>query len=701
MLVPRLTGNTAGSIAPQQSIQRVAGNTGTQAIEKGLQDLSQDLLAKQDEIDTAEAKQADSDYSTRIRETLYDSENGFLHTLGKNTVDAKETVFTRLKEERETLLGNLKGNARLKAEKALQARFDSALQKVDVHTANQQKTYLNDSANARVSSAIDDAIADPAEIALSLKTVAQEAIDSGRRNGHSNEVIQAEIIGAQTKIHQGVVERVASHDPIAALDYLQTNKTKMTGEAFADLEAKLAPIARTYRGRLAGRDAFNGGFTGGGRQMAGQLLKQLEGFRETPYWDVNALRTGFGSDTITKADGTVQRVTKNTRVTREDADRDLTRRIAIFEGQAIEDIGAEEYAGLPEQAKAALLSITYNYGNVPKRIREAARSGDMAILAAAVRNLGDDNDGVNRKRREQEASMIASAKGGGIKGLLDINDPDERAAAVAEYKLFASVKKSEQEALDDANSQKAFEFIESGGKVDDIPFADRVNLGQETVSSLRTYQDKKASGDKIETDDVAFIRLTEMAQDEPQAFAKLDPLQYRSLLNDADYKSFVKKRTDIREGVDPDKQLSASSLRSAASTALVGAGIGKGREKQKASFERELIKWASAFTAESGKQPTPIEIDERINQMLTPIVIDTVGWGGIDERAFEINYEGDKLDPNDDLTLTDVRRATVKINDTEVSEEMLERFITGFSDALGRPPSAQEVVDGLIESGLF
>ena len=33
------------------------------------------------------------------------------------------------------------------------------------------------------------------------------------------------------------------------------------------------------------------------------LIKRFEGFRTTPYWDVNAYRTGYGSDTVTLADG--------------------------------------------------------------------------------------------------------------------------------------------------------------------------------------------------------------------------------------------------------------------------------------------------------------------------------------------------------------------------------------------------------------
>ena len=35
------------------------------------------------------------------------------------------------------------------------------------------------------------------------------------------------------------------------------------------------------------------------------VLRELEGFKEEPYYDVNAFRAGYGSDTYTTADGQV------------------------------------------------------------------------------------------------------------------------------------------------------------------------------------------------------------------------------------------------------------------------------------------------------------------------------------------------------------------------------------------------------------
>ena len=139
---------------------------------------------------------------------------------------------------------------------------------------------------------------------------------------------------------------------------------------------------------------------------AGDLIRAKEGFRTNAYWDVNAWRTGYGSDTVTRADGTVVRVTKDTVVTREDAERDLARRLKEFESVAVGNVGMDAWAALPEQARTALISVTYNYGEIPNRIRGAVQSGDLEKIATAVEGLKTDNQGVNSARRQEEADII-------------------------------------------------------------------------------------------------------------------------------------------------------------------------------------------------------------------------------------------------------------------------------------------------------
>lgn len=137
-----------------------------------------------------------------------------------------------------------------------------------------------------------------------------------------------------------------------------------------------------------------------------ELIKQREGFLEKPKYDVNAYRAGYGSDTVTLPDGTIQKIQPGMRVSREDAERDLQRRIQTeFVPRAAAKVGEENWDRLPENTRAALTSIAYNYGTIPSRIVPAVQSGNPEAIARAIEGLAGDNKGINAGRRMQEANI--------------------------------------------------------------------------------------------------------------------------------------------------------------------------------------------------------------------------------------------------------------------------------------------------------
>lgn len=136
------------------------------------------------------------------------------------------------------------------------------------------------------------------------------------------------------------------------------------------------------------------------------VLRELEGFAEKPYWDVDAYRAGYGSDTYTTADGTVKTVVKGVPVSREDAERDLARRIQTEFGARAKETAGDAWDSYNAMQKAALASVAYNYGSIPKRISAAVRSGSPQEVSRAILTLADDNEGINRKRRMKEAEMM-------------------------------------------------------------------------------------------------------------------------------------------------------------------------------------------------------------------------------------------------------------------------------------------------------
>lgn len=146
--------------------------------------------------------------------------------------------------------------------------------------------------------------------------------------------------------------------------------------------------------------------------MALDVIKGFEGYRDTPYWDVNAYRTGYGSDTVTMADGSVIPVKQGMRITREDAERDLARRVTTeFMPIAASAVGPEAFAALSEPQQAALTSIAYNYGEIPDSVARAVSSGSPQAAAAAIAALASHNDGINAGRRQQESAMFLSGDG--------------------------------------------------------------------------------------------------------------------------------------------------------------------------------------------------------------------------------------------------------------------------------------------------
>lgn len=153
-----------------------------------------------------------------------------------------------------------------------------------------------------------------------------------------------------------------------------------------------------------------------GESAAAQMVKGFESFISKAKWDVNAYRVGFGSDTVTRANGAIEKVTKDTVVTLEDAQRDLSRRLVEFQDGIQTAIGADTWRSLNDAQQAALTSIAYNYGSLPKRIVEAIQNGGgPEAVAKAISALGADNGGINRNRRQQEAQSYLSGSGLSLK----------------------------------------------------------------------------------------------------------------------------------------------------------------------------------------------------------------------------------------------------------------------------------------------
>ena len=102
------------------------------------------------------------------------------------------------------------------------------------------------------------------------------------------------------------------------------------------------------------------------------FIKDQEGFESEPYPDPKddpngRLSIGYGSDTITKPDGSFYKITRKRRVTEQDAERDLIRRIKTeFRPRVIQrlrDRGVD-YNTVDTKIQVVFIDLAYNYGTL-------------------------------------------------------------------------------------------------------------------------------------------------------------------------------------------------------------------------------------------------------------------------------------------------------------------------------------------------
>jgi uncharacterized protein (TIGR02594 family) len=145
--------------------------------------------------------------------------------------------------------------------------------------------------------------------------------------------------------------------------------------------------------------------------MSAELLRKYEGtggeFSDKAYWDVNHYRLGYGSDTITDKNGNIREVQKGDVVTRDDAERDLKRRVTASQDQIRNRIGDDAWNKLDARTRASITSMTYNYGKVPPTVADAIdNDGGKDEISKAIAGRAEANNGVNRKRRLGEADYM-------------------------------------------------------------------------------------------------------------------------------------------------------------------------------------------------------------------------------------------------------------------------------------------------------
>ncbi|QND53458.1 hypothetical protein HB779_17355 [Phyllobacterium sp. 628] len=689
---------------------------GMQGLAQGVSNLGGSLAAVKELEDINRAKEADNSYASWARERMY-GQNGFMTLEGRNAVDGRSAFENEAEEKRKEFGKGLTPGAAKAYQTASQARTQSMFQQSITHTAQQQKTWFKDASTARIETFANDALVNFGNPTMVNKNVAagiMELREQGQMAGWDTDTLKQREAEYVSGVHKNITLRMAQDDPIAADKYISDHSNQLSGADRYSLQNSLKTEITQAKSKRAAADFFASTAKSNdpGVNSAVSMISRFEGFATKPYWDVNHFRVGFGSDTITGADGRVVTVKPGMTVSRDDAVRDLNRRVASSQSAIISTVGQDRWNVLSASAKAAVTSVGYNYGTLPSSVANAIKVGGPAEIATAIRELEDHNGGVNAKRRNQEANAVAgfgTPSGGGNdfaasarsaqnhftdmeSYLANIKDPDVQDMTRKRINAMIEAQGKADEAREKAAKADLWKYIDQGQTPDQVPMEVRQAAGMSAVSSAWNYLETSAKGRAVDSNETLLYDMRKYSATNPSEFANVDLNDYRDRLSKEAIKELTEKQstalTDQRKAREDG--LNLTSAFSQAQTQLEAVGVAKTPSKMNdddrkrvAQFQNALAGEMEAFKrANDNRAPTQVDIQSMVNKLLLPVVIKTPGtfWdSNKDGLLFEAGSRADG-------TTVDV---DVKYSDIPI--DLRRGIAIDLERDLGRKPSQEEV----------
>lgn len=706
------------------TLARAPQSTAGQSIAAGLDEVAGMFNEMQDEVDTADAKNADVAFNEQLNDLLYNDETGYMYARGGDAMARREKIGTDLKALHKSSLAGLSPAARRKAESALTSRMQSADLRINQHAATERRGYLNSASEARITSSVQNAVFAPENITSELGVAMQEVRDIAAREGWAPEVLAVKEAEVRDQVYGGVINRMSKVDPIKAMEYLTENRDKLTGAALVRMEQTLVPMAKEFRGRQFARGLFSGGKVSLGTRA---VNRPGAGGKTNISMDFNA-------STNTGARGTEVVIPDDASPEMRRAAEDFNARVVAFaakHGIAQPNRGVRTRSENGRGVRNTVHTEPFFNKNIKLQKAVAENMDEFAqiyrdafghlpdVLIVPPHGIGKDRGAASEVFGDETTfgERVAKSLLSGdpdefdeveaMAKILAITDLTERKGAMAEFDAILGVNKARAAQAQAETSKEIMELIEKGGSVDDLDVETRTALAGDVLDEARSYEKKKRSSEVIETDSQFFVDLSQMVTDDPAGFMAANPMEWRNQLDDTDFERFVSLQSQMKtEGPTKSAAPSVATMLSTSDAALRAAGItktGKGSKPEVyAQFQAEITRWSSANPIDASD---PVKLQARINSMLVPVVINPPGViRGKDTQeglAFQIDFDGKQYDPDDDLTMDDLLDGSVTVNDIDVGPETMGMLAQLYLDKTGRDPSPQELLQAIIESGLY
>lgn len=635
--------------------QVVAG----QQLERASDSLANVALAEMRDANETRVQDLNNQFINAQHAALYTSPDAFYRLKGADAINGAEKATDRLIElKKQTVDAAANPYQRQRLSGIIDSHVNGATAGISRHVVSEQATYDKSVAVAAVETATHSAILDPSQLPLAIDRARGAA--ASLYKGQSAEVIANAQLKAESDVYSGVIRHMINTNDRSALDLYKKVGDRLDVKDRERIEPAIktmqlgvtAQVQAAEFKQLAGPPPNPKDAVGVVRHFEGLLLK-AEKDTDGKY------RVGYGSDTVTRADGKPEKVTADTVVTEEDAKRDLARRIPLFQDDLKKKIGISAWDALTPEAQASLSSIVYNYGSLPDSLVKPVQSGDPAQIAQAIRGLSGHNGGINAGRRAREAVSVSDA------APTDPSKPNGQAYVdphvmlqKANDRFDAATLLNQQRNANDDNQRRAtqsqldVELANSkrqieAAKNDLIIEVDRVmktggpnggvvtNLNQISPDlwsrldynkqrSLEGVIKHNASGtDPAFTPDAkrTFMELSDMATNDPNKFRDTDLNDYVPVLPTAQILTLQALKNQIQKAGQVEYNTTTALTMADKSLALQGVDTrSQGASDKDVALRQEmhakLLDWLARYQDKNKHAPKDSEVRQKIDYML-------------------------------------------------------------------------------------
>jgi len=385
--------------------QVVAG----QQLERASDSLANVALAEMRDANEKRVQDLNNQFINAQQAALYTSPDAFYRLKGADAINGAEKATDRLIElKKQTIDAAANPYQRQRLSGIIDSHVNGATAGISRHVVSEQATYDKSVDIASIETAIHSAILDQSQLPLAIERA--RAAAASLNKGQSAEVIANAQLKAESDVYSGLIRHKINTNDRSALDLYKKVGDRLDPKDRERIEPAIKTMQTGVTAQVQAAEF---------KQLAGPppnprdavgVVKHFESLLLKAKMDTDGkYRVGYGSDTVTRADGKPEKVTADTVVTEEDAERDLARRLPLFQDDLKKKIGTAAWDALTPEAQASLSSIVYNYGSLPDSLVKPVQSGDPAQIAQAIRGLSGHNGGINAGRRAREAVSVSDA----------------------------------------------------------------------------------------------------------------------------------------------------------------------------------------------------------------------------------------------------------------------------------------------------